>query len=320
MRKILITGVSGFIGQKLTKKLRAKEQIIGFCRHKADIKNIRQINDDLLNISRYKEEFRGVKCVYHLAALINFHKNSLEESLRINVLGTKKLLETCRKIGIKKFLFVSSGARLGFAKDNHSLVNENNDYVPPKSNPYAYSKYLAEREVLKYSKYFGVVIVNPSTVYGDGDKKGNSIFLVKLVAAGKLRIFFPGGTSYIDIDDLIDGLILAMKFGRNKESYILSRENLTYRDLINRIAKVLKKGKIIFTVPRFTYSPAIAAFKIIERFLPSFKLINSNILEGFYQYRYFNTSKAGKELGLKPKYKIEDSVRKISNFYEKKIA
>lgn len=309
IKKILITGASGFIGRKLAKKLQKNYQVVNFSRRPCQIKGIKEINDTIYNIAKYSELLK-VDQVYHLAGLINFHPQVLKQSLETNLNGTKKLLEVCRKNKIKKFLFVSAGAVLGFSKNKNDLVGENSTYVPPKSNPYAYSKYLAEKEVLKYSRYFKVVIVNPSTVYGSGDKSGNASSLIKMVDSGKLKIFFPGGTSYIDIADLTSGLILAMAKGKNKERYILSAENVSYRNLINRMALVLGKSRVIFCLPKISYYPGILAMKIIENFFPGLAFINSNILEGFYNFRYFDSHKAKKELNFCPKHKIEDIIRR----------
>jgi len=311
MNKILITGTSGFIGSHLANNLKRKHKIIGFSRTSSNIKSIQEINDDIVNIEKYQSQLKGVKQVYHLAACIDFSRAAFKESIRVNVLGTQKLLKLCRQIKIDKFVFVSAGATLGFAKNSNNPVKETSHYLPSKSHSYAYSKYLAEKAVLRYSPYFKVMVVNPPTVYGD--PQADSTSLIKLIAANKFIIFFPGGTSYIDIDDLVTGVNQVMRLGRNKNRYILSAENLTYRQLINRVTQVLNKKVAIFILPKFTFYPLIVTIKIFELFFPNSKFLNSNILTAFYQYRYFNTSKAQKQLKFSPQYKLEDSIKKIYN-------
>lgn len=313
MNKILITGTSGFIGRHLANNLKKNHQIIGYCQTPSNIKGIQEINDDIVNIGKYKKQLKAVKRVYHLAAIINFSRASLKESLRVNVLGTQKLLKLCRQIKIDKFVFVSAGATLGFAKDSNHPVKETSHYLPPKSHSYAYSKYLAEKAVLKFAPFFKVVIVNPSTVYGFGDIQGPSATLVKLINNNHLPVFFPGGTSYIDIDDLITGLTQAMKLGKSQNRYVLSTENLTYRQLINHMAKALGKNKVKFILPRSTFYPLMTCMRILELVSPNSNFLNSNMLAAFYQYRYFNASKAQKQLKFSPKYKLEESIKKIYN-------
>lgn len=311
MDTILITGVNGLIGRHLANNLKQSHHIIGYNRTPSNIKGIKEINDDIVNIGKYQPQLKAVKQVYHLAALINFSRTSLKESLKINVLGTKQLLKLCRQNKIDKFVFVSAGATLGFAADPRQPVKETSQYIPPKCHSYAYSKYLAEKAVLRYSQYFKVIIANPSTVYGD--HQADSTSLIKLIAARKFFIFFPGGSSYIDINDLITGLNQVMRLGRNKNRYILSTENFTYLQLINYVAQALDKKIVTFVLPRVTFLPLIMAMKIFEFIFPNSKLLNSNILSAFYQYRYFNTNKAKKELKFFPKYRLEDSIRKLYN-------
>lgn len=311
MNTILITGVNGFIGRYLANNLKKSHKIIGYNRTPSHIKGIKEINDDIVNIGKYRQQLKGVKQVYHLAALINFSPAALKESLKVNVSGTKQLLQVCRRIKIDKFVFVSAGATLGFAVDPRQPVKESSQYIPPQSNSYAYSKYLAEKAILKYSPYFKVIIVNPATVYGG--RHADSASLIKLITAHKFFIFFPGGSSYIDINDLITGLKQAMRLGRNKNRYILSAGNFTYLHLINSVAQIFDKKISLFILPRSTFFPLILAMKIFELFFPNSKLLNVNIFSAFYQYRYFNTDKAKNKLKFLPKYCLEDSIRKIYN-------
>ena len=131
----------------------------------------------------------------------------------------------------------------------------------------------------------------------------------------------PGGTSFVSIGDLVEGLILLAEKGRAGERYIFCAENMEYKVLAERIAGVLQVKAPHFTLPRFTYYPALGAVKLIELFsgIPNKKinLITAQILEESYGYKYFNSQKAKDELGWRPKKSLEEAVSEAFEYYKR---
>ena len=177
MKKIGVTGGSGFIGQHLIKYLLKKNYKIKSC-DLINPKNIILNNKNFIfkKIDIYDEKtllsfFSDVDCIIHLAASLgvqNTEKNSLD-CLDINILGTKKILNVVKKNKIKKFIFSSSSEVYGDQKK----FPLREDYEFRVKSTYALSKITSEFYVRSYSKKFNLNcnIVRFFNVYGEDQKK-----------------------------------------------------------------------------------------------------------------------------------------------------
>jgi dihydroflavonol-4-reductase len=157
-------------------------------------------------------------------------------------------------------------------------------------------------------------------VYGQGDRKLNSGAIIKSIYEGKMRLVPPGGTSFVSVDDLLDGLILLSEKGVSGERYIFCSENMEYKILTERIAKTLGKKKPKYTLPSFSFYPALLAVKGMELFSGFAKgkvnLMTPQILRETFGYKYFCSSKAKEELGWSPSQNLEEAVSKAFHYYK----
>ena len=205
--------------------------------------------------------------------------------------------------------------------DKNTFLDETSNPKIGKDNVYAYTKKLAEEEIQKYvQKGLNVSIANIATVYGQGDRKLNSGTVIKSVYERKMKLIPPGGTSFVSVDDLVEGLVLLAQKGKPGERYIFCTENMEYKALIQRIAKTLKLKETSFVLPRFSYYPALLAAKGLE-WLPSTSkgkvtLMTQQILKESYGYKYFSSKKATAELGWKPLQSLEEAVKRAYDYYK----
>jgi len=174
MARYFITGGTGFVGTHLIQKVLSKNNEL-FCLYRqknpnfSDTDSIHWIEGDLLDSLTYKDVLKDTDCVFHLAGLLSARRR--EDYTRVNVDGTASLLEACREVGahIKRFVHMSSIAASGPSYDG-DLLKETHSCTP--QSEYGKSKHQAEQVVLHYLKFFPVVILRPTFVYGRGDLRG----------------------------------------------------------------------------------------------------------------------------------------------------
>jgi dihydroflavonol-4-reductase len=321
--QIFITGVTGFIGSNLLNKLVIDNNKINLLVRKSinSLDNVNYFLGDTNDLSTIAPAIKGCSIVFNCAAYISFQKKDFDKAYQVNVVGTRNVLEAAIQAGVKKVVHLSACAVLGFSKDKNIVLDETANPTIEKDNVYAYTKKLAEDEVQKYvQKGLDVSIANIATVYGQGDKKLNSGSVIKSVYEGKMNIVPPGGTSFVSVDDLVDGLILLADKGKSGERYIFCTENMEYKTLVQRIARTLGVTEPKKTLPRISYYPALCAVKGLDLFSGLMKkdinLIATQILKETYGYKYFKSAKAQKELGWKPKQTFEEAIQKASDYYK----
>ena len=325
--KVLITGASGFIGANLVRYLAENGcDLKLFLRKGSDhpyIKNFQceKFYGNLVSYEQVKDAVRECNYIYHLAAFVSFSKHDFQKAFENNVTVTQNVIRAALENDVKRVVYVSAGAAIGEAKKTPIVMNESEEFIPNKNDVYAYTKYLAEKEVLKgVQEGLNAVIVNSSTVYGQGDFKLNSGTLIKNIDQSKVKFAFPGGTSIISVDDVISGIVLAMEKGETGERYILNSENISYFELFNRIAKVLDRDAIKIKLPSVSYYLFFIAFLGVEAIFNILNkkntFLNVNILKGFFRFKYYDNKKAIDKLIWKPEVKLEDAVKKALSFYK----
>ena len=184
--KILVTGANGFVGSLLTEELRSQGHIV--------IKSVRKVRSpdelchgELSKKTSWKDLLPGCDIVIHLAAMVHLIKDSSKNKssvyLRINSDATVKLAKESLKFKVKKFIFISTAKVNGESGHFDSIV------CPKPNNSYAYSKWHAEKKLIKIFSKSGcdLLILRPPLIYGPC-VSANFLNLIRLI---KLRIPLP---------------------------------------------------------------------------------------------------------------------------------
>lgn len=205
--RVFITGASGFIGRALARSCRERGAEVCGIDFKAD-PDWGVIAGDLTRPADWSEQLRGVDLVIHTAAIVS-NTASMDEAWRVNVAGTRDLLNACIAAGVARFLQLSSVAAYGF--DFPENVSE--DYpLRPMGNTYVDTKIASEHAVLAChgSGAMDCTIVRPGDVYGPGSRPW-VILPLEMLRAGKflLPAHGKGLFSPVFIDDLVDGILRA---------------------------------------------------------------------------------------------------------------
>lgn len=216
-----------------------------FHHYDADADNLLQqiewCNGDVLNINNLEQLMSDCTHLYHCAAMVSFQPNEHEKMLKINVDGTKNVMEIACRLQLQKVVHVSSIAAFGRSRDA-AFVDENCQWSNDiHHNCYSISKYQSEQIVWNYiQKGLNAVIVNPSVIIGMGSPHQGSSELITTVNRG-LKFYTSGINGYIDVRDVARAMIGLMESSISKERFILNSENLTYKQLFTFIANGLHK-------------------------------------------------------------------------------
>lgn len=258
--RIFITGATGYIGNNLAKRLADEEHTIhALCRSVQkssllDHPNIKTFSGDITDINSVKDAMRGCQQVYHLAAYARVWAKDPSTYYKLNVEGTKNVLDAARETGVHDIVVTSTAGVLGPSKDKP--VREEDKRIGNTLNEYEETKTQSEALCREYCNKYGmrIVMVNPPRVYGPGvESESNAITkLVKLYIKGKWKIMPGDGKrtgSYVHVDDVVNGHILAMQKGRSGERYILSGVNASYIEFFDALASVSSKKVKLLRLP-----------------------------------------------------------------------
>lgn len=257
MKKVLLTGATGFVGAYLAHYLLQKGYAIRAIRRPNSpmqlVENIQHqlewVEGDLLDPTFLEEVVQGVDQVYHAAALVSFNPRDQAKLLRVNGQGTAFLVNAALLHGVEKLLHVSSIAALG-RKKNQGKIDEQAQWENNSINSnYAISKFKAECEVWRgIEEGLNAVIINPSMIMGAGFwNSGTSKMFMQVDK--KLRVYPQGTTGFVDVRDVATAAIQLMESDISGQRFILNAENWSYYQLFSEMANGLGKKAPSWKMP-----------------------------------------------------------------------
>jgi dihydroflavonol-4-reductase len=270
---IYVTGASGFVGSHVARELRERG---------AEVSDERV---DLLDPAGLERAVSGCEAVVHVAALYSYDADPrLIE--RVNVDGTRNLLEACGRTGVKRIVYTSTAGTCGPVPGRPATETD----APPSwelAVPYKRTKLEAERLALAA----GAVVVNPTTPVGEGDLKPTPTGrMIAGVARGRIRGFVAAtGLNLVDVRDVARGHALALERGRPRERYLLGGVDLPLAELFAAIADLAGRSRPRLRVP---YAVALAAGRA--------GIVNADEVRLARLPMYFSSGKAENLLGYEP--------------------
>jgi dihydroflavonol-4-reductase len=299
MKKIFITGASGLLGSYLIRDLlKTQVHIVALYRKEKcnllsdeEVSKVEWVQGDILDVDLLLHAMEGCSQVYHCAGLVSFNPSKAKDLMKVNVEGTANMVNVALELGIEKFLHVSSVAAIG-RKRNNQTVHEALKW-DEEANPSVYgkSKYLGEMEVWRgVGEGLHAVIVNPVIILGKGDWNDGSCATFKN-AYNEFPWYTEGVSGFVDAADVSNAMIGLMESEIEGERFIISGENLTYREVFNMMADGFGKKQ-----PRLKVSPLLAALvwrlvKIKSTITGEEPLLTKETAETAQQKVYFDHSK-----------------------------
>ncbi|HEY6159852.1 MAG TPA: NAD-dependent epimerase/dehydratase family protein [Bacteroidia bacterium] len=259
---ILVTGGTGLVGSHLLFELTSKgERVRALKRTVSDISLVKKtfsfyspnpgdlfskiewVDGDVTDVNSLHEALKGIDIVYHCAGCVSYDPRDADRIRKINGEGTANVVNVCLTNNVKKLCHVSSVAAFGDVPENKTVTEEMNWKGCASDNYYSLSKYNAEREVWRgIAEGLNAVIVNPSVIVGPGNWNMSSCAIFKESYKGLW--FYPNGAAgYVDVRDVARAMIRLTESEVVNERFILSAENLSFRDFANMVHEVLQKKK-----------------------------------------------------------------------------
>jgi dihydroflavonol-4-reductase len=318
----LVTGANGFVGAHVVLALVARgSHVRAFVRDGADTRALDNVDceiaiGDVRDLASVERAVYGCDEVYHVAADYRLWVVDDAPMYAANVDGTRNVLDAARRAKVAKIVHTSTVGALGIGADK---VGREDTPVTLEDmvGPYKRSKFLAEQVALEAAREgLPVVIVNPSTPVGTLDYKptptGRVIvdFLNRRIPA-----FMETGLNLACVEDVARGHLLAAERGRNGEKYILGGENLTLEAMLQRLARLAGLPAVRMKIP---YSVAFgfalgaeAVARTITHRAPRASLTEVRMAR---KKMFFDSAKAGRELGYEPAPVDEGLARAIEFF------
>ncbi|MCL2760630.1 MAG: NAD-dependent epimerase/dehydratase family protein [Desulfuromonadales bacterium] len=304
--KALVTGATGFVGANLVRQL-LKEgfDVRVIARSVSDRRNldgldIEVFEGDIIDKGPVLKAVKGCDVVYHAAADYRLWAKDPKYMYRVNVDGTKNILEAALTLGTSKVVYTSSVGTLGNRGDGTPGDEETPVTFDDMVGHYKKSKFLAERAADSFVKQgLPLVIVNPSTPVGGNDIKPTPTGKIIVdFLNGKMPAYLDTGLNIIDVEECAKGHILAAKKGKIGEKYILGGENLTLREILDTLSEISGKPAPKIRLPYFPILVAAHLNEAVSKITGKEPLIPLAGVRMAAKKMFFNSAKAEKELGL----------------------
>lgn len=310
MKKVFVSGATGFIGIQLVKRLIGtgnKVHALYRSENKADLIRIQGVTlfkGDIMDKQGLTRAMKGCSQAYHVAAYAVVWSKDPSLFFQFNVTGTLNVLEAARKTGIDRVVVTSTAGILG--PSEKGPVNENSPVPTSFFTLYEDSKYKMEQELKKHSNTDPeVVIVNPTRVYGPGflSKSNGMSLMIKKYIAGSWR-FIPGDGkrmgNYVFVEDVVNGHLLAMEKGISGKRYVLGGEDISYNQLFDCVRTSSGVSKRLFHIPVQLLFLAAGLFSTLSKITGKPPLIVPSWVRKLTHNWVVSSEKAIKELGYAP--------------------
>jgi dihydroflavonol-4-reductase len=243
-----VTGATGFVGSHVARVLAEHGADLRLLvRPSSDLRNIQDLNaervtGDLRDAASLKKGITGCDVVFHVAADYRLWVRDPAEMYRSNVEGTRAILQAARENGVRRVVYTSSVATMGFTSNGHLADEDSPVSLDNMIGPYKRSKFVAEEIAIDAGRSgMDVVVVNPTTPVGERDIKptptGRIIvdFLKK-----KFPAYVDTGLNLVDVTECARGHVMALERGKSGERYILGGENLTLKQILDKLAAITR--------------------------------------------------------------------------------
>ena len=255
--KVLVTGANGFLATNIIRELNSRQiKVRGLVRKRSklissEVAKYEKFIGDLSNYNDVRSAALGCDVIIHAAA--NTSQTFSDELLNDNVDGTSNVIGVCEELDIERLIFVSSANTFGYGNYNDPGDETREMHTNFKNSVYASSKLKAQEAVLKANNEGRIkaLVVNPSFLVGKYDSKPSSGKLITTYLNGRVALCPPGGKSFIHAKYAANAICNAITMGKNGQCYLLTGENLSYRQFYNKLSLVTGIERYTFSVPAF---------------------------------------------------------------------
>ncbi len=244
--KVFLTGATGFVGSHVYRELAANgAQVRVLVRATSNLRNLEglpgeTVTGDLLSPEGLRTAIRGCDALMHVAADYRLWVRDPKAMYAANVDGTRALLRIAREEGVPRVVYTSSVATMGFKCDG-TIVDETTPVsIADMVGHYKRSKFLAEQVAIEAARAGQqVIILNPTTPIGPMDIKPTPTgrIIVDFLNR-KFPAYVDTGLNLVDVAEVARTHVAALEVGRPGERYILGGENLTLKQILDKMSAI----------------------------------------------------------------------------------
>ncbi|HEV2116775.1 MAG TPA: hopanoid-associated sugar epimerase [Terriglobales bacterium] len=244
--KAFVTGATGFVGSHVARWLADQgaelRLLVRPTSLTANLEGIagERVAGDLREPESLRKAMAGCEAVFHVAADYRLWTRDPQEMYRSNVEGTRNIIQLAQQVGVRRVIYTSSVGTMGFTSNGH-LADENSPVgLGDMIGHYKKSKFQAEQVALEAGRSgVDVVVVNPTTPVGERDIKPTpSGRVIVDFLKRKFPAYVDTGLNLVDVAEVARGHIVALEKGSRGERYILGGENLTLKQILDKLAAI----------------------------------------------------------------------------------
>jgi dihydroflavonol-4-reductase len=272
---------------------------------------------DLRDPASLEKAMAGCDVVFHVAADYRLWVRDPNEMYRSNVEGTRAILEAARKNGVRRVVYTSSVATIGF-KRNGCPANEDSPVsLTDMIGHYKRSKFMAEQLALEAGRSgLEVVVLNPTTPVGDHDVKPTPTGRIVVdFLKRKFPAYVETGLNLVDVGECARGHVTTLEKGKSGERYILGGENLTLKQILDKLAKITGLPSPMLKLPYiFAYAAGIADEIVTGRLRGREPRATIDTVRMGAKKMFASSAKAERELGWKI-VPVESALRRAVEWF-----
>jgi dihydroflavonol-4-reductase len=321
--KCFVTGATGFLGSHVARQLQARgAELRLLVRATSRLDNIadlaaERVVGDLRDADSLKKGMAGCEFVFHVAADYRLWALNGKELYDSNVEGTRNVLQAARESGVRRVIYTSSVATMGFGNNGRLTDEKSPVTLANMIGDYKRSKFMAEQLVIEASRDGqNVVMVNPTTPVGERDIKPTpSGQIIVDFLKRKFPAYVDTGLNLVDVIDCAEGHLLAMEKAQPGERYILGGENLTLKQILDKLGAITglpsPKVKLPYAVALAT---GVVDTLVVGKIMKREPRVTIDAVRMGRKKMFVTSAKAERELGWNSR-PIDESLRRSVEWF-----
>jgi len=303
---ILVTGANGFIGSHIVRSLLKRDyQVRVLVRPDADMRNldglhVEVVQGDLLKASSVIDAAAGCKAVIHTAGWINTHPFDGWRVWEINFVGATNVFTAAHLACVEKVIYTASIFTLGVGGDGRPASESVTDNLGSLKFPYVAARRAAQAKAEKLlTAGLPIVFIYPTYCVGPRvhDFRASPQRQIMAFLRGRMPFYTSGGLNLVDVRDAAEAHVLALERGEIGNKYLIAGQDVTFRELFQRLDKAAGRRTILLPVPR----AAMLAGGWIMQWFSRAPIMDYNTAR-LLRYRwYYDASQAKRDLGYCPR-------------------
>ncbi len=321
--RCFVTGATGFLGSHVARQLLSQGADLRLLvRSTSRVDNIADLPaeraiGDLRDPQSLQNGMSGCEFVFHVAADYRLWARNGQELYDSNVEGTRNILAAARESGVRRVIYTSSVATMGFGNNGRLTDEKTPVTLANMIGDYKRSKFLAEQLVIEAGRGGqNVVVVNPTTPIGERDIKPTPTGRIVVdFLKRKFPAYVDTGLNLVDVADCARGHLLAMEKAVPGERYILGGENLTLKQILDKLAAITglpsPKVKLPYAV---AYATGVVDTLISGTMMRREPRVTLDSVRMGRKKMFITSAKAERELGWNPG-PVDDALRRAVEWF-----